>query len=153
MAASQGKPDAHPDTRWVRALGLAGLIPFVLLATLLWLVDAELQAWVALALAAYAALIASFLGGVHWGIGWAASDNQPARPGHFIWGVTPSLLAWPGMLMPPFAGLAWLGLLLVLCYFVDRLLYPRAGLEHWLGMRLQLTIVASLSCFMGASAL
>lgn len=151
--APSGEPDAFPDSRWVRALGLAGLIPFVFLAALLWLVDVDLQAWVALALATYAALIASFLGGVHWGIGWITPASLYARRGHFIWGVTPSLLAWTGLLMPPFAGLAWLGLLLVLCYFVDRLLYRRAGIDRWLGMRLQLTIVASLSCFMGASAL
>jgi len=151
--AAQGEPAPFPDTRWVRALGLAGLIPFVFLSILLWLVDAALQAWVALALAAYAALIASFLGGVHWGIGCIASDTLHTRRGYFIWGVIPSLLAWPGLLMPPFAGLAWLGLLLVLCYFVDRQLYRRAGLDRWLGLRLQLTIVASLSCFMGASAL
>lgn len=151
--ATQGEPAAFPDTRWVRALGLAGLIPFVFLAALLWLVDSDLLAWVALALASYAALIASFLGGVHWGIGWVATKPQRALTAHFIWGVTPSLLAWPGLLMPPFAGLVWLGLVLVLCYFVDRLLYHRAGLDRWLGLRLQLTIVASLSCFMGASAL
>ncbi len=151
--APQGEPAAFPDMRWVRALGLAGLIPFVFLAMLLWLVDSDLLAWVALALASYAALIASFLGGVHWGIGWLASEQQIAPRAHFIWGITPSLLAWPGLLMPPFAGLVWLGLVLVLCYFVDRLLYRRAGIDRWLGLRLQLTIVASLSCFMGASAL
>src|SRR3990167_1974488 len=61
------------DTALARTLGHAGLIPFVLLAALLWLVDAALQAWVAIALTAYAALIASFLGGVHWGIGWLSS--------------------------------------------------------------------------------
>jgi len=151
--AARGQPLAFPDARWVRALGLAGLIPFVLLSALLWLVDVHLQAWIALALAAYAALIASFLGGVHWGIAWITPIPRYALRGHFIWGVTPSLLAWAGLLMPPYAGLAWLGLLLVLCYFVDRFLYHRAGIEHWLGLRLQLTVVASLSCFMGASAL
>ncbi|MDO8904193.1 DUF3429 domain-containing protein [Hydrogenophaga sp.] len=151
--APQGESAPFPDTRWVRALGLAGLIPFVFLASLLWLVDATLQSWAALALATYAALIASFLGGVHWGIGWIATDLRHARLGHFLWGVTPSLLAWPGLLIPPYAGLVSLGLLLVLCYIVDRHFYRRAGLTRWLGLRLQLTIVASLSCFLGASAL
>ncbi len=55
--------------------------------------------------------------------------------------------------MPPFAGLAWLGFLLVLCYVVDRRLYTRAGLPHWLTLRFRLSSVAALSCFVGAAAL
>jgi hypothetical protein len=143
--------DAH--TRWVPLLGRAGLLPFVGLAALLWLVEMDLQPWVALAMLSYAALIASFLGGIHWGIGWRAGSSESASGTHFIWGVLPSLLAWPGLLMPPHAGLVWMGMLLVLCHLVDRHLYRRAGLTAWLGLRLQLTVVASLSCFLGASAL
>lgn len=139
--------------RWMLILGRAGLLPFVGLAALLWLVDPELQPWVALALAAYGALIASFLGGIHWGIGWSSNAAQGSPAVHFGWGVVPSLLAWPGLLMPPLAGLAWMGALLLLCYAVDRTLYRRAGLSEWLGLRIQLTTVAALSCFLGASAL
>ena len=58
------------DTGLIQTLGYGGLIPFVGLAALLWLVDRPLQPWVGAGLAAYAALIVSFLGGVHWGIGW-----------------------------------------------------------------------------------
>lgn len=151
------------DTALVRVLGQAGLIPFVLLAGLVWLVSAELQAWVAMALVAYAALIVSFLGGIHWGIGWLASQRdqktqripQPvhAQRRHFLWGIMPSLLAWPGVLMPPYAGLAWLGFVLVLCYLADRRLYVRAGLQAWLTLRFRLSSVAALSCFIGAGAL
>jgi hypothetical protein len=65
----------------------------------------------------------------------------------------PSLLAWPGVLMPPYAGLVWLGLVLIVCYLVDRRLFVRAGLTPWLTMRFRLTTVASLSCFLGAGAL
>ncbi|MCU0761986.1 MAG: DUF3429 domain-containing protein [Hydrogenophaga sp.] len=139
--------------RWVTILGRAGLLPFVGLAVLLWLVHTDFQPWVALALAAYGALIASFLGGIHWGIGWSMPATQRSPVVHFGWGVVPSLLAWPGLLMPPLPGLAWMGALLLLCYAVDRPLYQRAGLSHWLGLRLQLTTVAALSCFLGASAL
>lgn len=158
---------AHPvlhdpdDTALARTLGHAGLIPFVLLAALLWLVNTELRAWVAIALAGYAALIASFMGGVHWGIAWlaarhAAAHGEPphhAQRKHLLWGVVPSLLAWPGLLMPPFAGLAWLGFVLVLCYLVDRTLYAQAGLQQWLTLRFRLSGVAALSCFVGAGAL
>lgn len=148
--------DDPQDHALIQTLGYAGLIPPVGLAVLLWLVKLDLQIWVAMGLSAYVALIASFLGGIHWGIGWSRrSVGTPAheqRP-HFIWGVVPSLLAWPGLLMPPHAGLAWLGLLLLVCYGVDRRLYARAGLQRWLTLRFRLSAVASLSCFVAAGAL
>lgn len=154
--------DPH-DTALIRTLGYAGLIPFVLLAGLLWLIEADLQVWVSMALAGYAALIAAFLGGAHWGIGWLAGLHARQTAGaqrahhaqrhHFLWGIVPSLLAWPGLLMPPFAGLAWLGFVLVLSYLADRTLYTSAGLQTWLTLRFRLSAVASLSCFIGAAAL
>ena len=155
--------DDPRDTALIRTLGHAGLIPFVLMALVIWLVDAELQSWVASALAAYTGLIISFLGGIHWGIGWQASlrdrlsQHAPralhAQRIHFLWGIVPSLLAWPGVLMPPYAGLAWLGFVLVFCYLADRRLYARAGLQQWLTLRFRLSAVAALSCFIGAGAL
>jgi hypothetical protein len=137
----------------IHNLGHAGLIPLVGLALLIWLVTPDLQAWVALALASYAALITSFLGGIHWGIGWSQMARFPHSKTHFLWGVMPSLLAWPGLVMPPYAGLAWLGLVLIVCYLVDRKLYAQAGLGAWLKLRFRLTGVAALSCFIGAVAL
>ncbi len=151
-------PDTS-DSALIRRLGHAGLAPFVLLALLLWLLSGQEQVFVSVALAGYAALIVSFLGGVHWGIVWMAAQRpatghtphlQPRQ--HLLWGITPSLLAWPGVLMPPFAGLAWLGFVLVLCYLADRTLYPRAGLQAWLTLRFRLSAVAALSCFIGAGA-
>ncbi len=143
----------HPDTTLIQRLGYAGLIPFVGLALLLWLLQGEPQVFVSVALAAYAGLILSFLGGIHWGIGWLQAGRRDGLGVHFLWGVMPSLLAWPGVLMPPYAGLVWLGLVLIVCYLVDRRLLVRAGLTPWLTMRFRLTTVASLSCFLGAGAL
>jgi hypothetical protein len=146
------------DRALVHTLGYAGLIPFVLLALVLWLVEPQLQAWVSITLASYAALIVSFLGGIHWGLAWQAGHDganaaRHALRGHFTWGVMPSLLAWPGLLMPAYAGLAWLGFMLVLCYLVDRRLYRHAGLADWLTLRFHLSAVAALSCFVGAAAI
>ena len=151
------------DTALVRTLGHAGLIPFAVLALLLWLLTGELQTFVSIALASYAALIVSFLGGIHWGIGWLAGHQalkdgsaaaaHHAQRNHFLWGIVPSLLAWPGVLMSPFAGLAWLGFVLILCYLADRTLYTHAGLQAWLTLRFRLSAVAALCCFIGAGAL
>ena len=135
----------------IERLGHAGLIPFALLALLVWLVDIELREWAAHAMAAYAALIASFLGGIHWGAIWGRNGVSEVSP--IWWGITPSLLAWPGVLMPPHAGLVWLALALVLCYLVDRRLYPNAGVGAWLTLRFRLTAVATLSCLIAAGAL
>ena len=157
MSASMpvSAPPAWPaPSPLVRALGYGGLIPFAGLAALLWLLPPDLVVWVAMGLSAYAALIASFLGGIHWGLAWARTlpGAEPAGI-HLLWGVVPSLLAWPGLLMPPDAGLAWLGLVLLVCYLVDRRLYPPTGLGHWLKLRFRLSTVAALCCFIGAAAL
>ncbi|MEY2684506.1 MAG: hypothetical protein RJA09_1650 [Pseudomonadota bacterium] len=139
-----------PHNVLLRRLGAAGLLPFMGLALLVWLVEPDLQAWAAMAMAAYAALVVSFLGGIHWGAMWAKQQGDTAP---VWWGIAPCLLAWPGVLMPPHAGLPWLGLLLVACYLVDRKLYPALGLSAWLTMRFRLSAVAALSCFIAAGAL
>ena len=134
----------------ITRLGYTGLIPFVLLTALMWLVNTELLPFVSIALGGYAAVIVSFLGGVHWGIGFMKGEAAPRF--HFIWGVVPSLLAWLALLMPVYAALPLLGLVLLACYAVDSKTYPPAGLGQWLPMRLRLTVVATLSCVLGAAA-
>lgn len=134
----------------VSRLGYAGLSPFVLLTGLMWLVDSKLLPFVAIALGGYAATIVSFLGGVHWGIGFMKGSRAPRF--HFIWGVVPSLVAWLALMTPAYAALPLLGLVLLACYVVDSKTYPAAGLASWLPMRLRLTLVATLSCLLGAAA-
>lgn len=138
---------SHPI---ITRLGYAGLAPFVLLTALMWLVDRELLPFVSIALGGYAATIVSFLGGVHWGIGFMKGDAAPRF--HFIWGVIPALIAWLALMMPAYAALPLLGLVLVACYVVDSKTYPAAGLASWLPMRLRLTVVATLSCVVSAAA-
>ena len=129
-------------------LGYAGLLPFVAGAALIWIVRADAHPYVAAALSAYAAVILSFLGGIHWGLGMRASA---AAPSLFGWGVVPSLIAWVAVVMPPYAGLVVQGVALIACYAVDRRVYPQHGAAAWLTLRFRLTGVASLSCFIGAA--
>ncbi|MGA1288187.1 MAG: DUF3429 domain-containing protein [Rubrivivax sp.] len=136
-----------PDSsaRW---LGYAGLLPF--LGCALAAHGASSVADLALqALVAYAALIATFLGGIHWGFGFASGRSGWAL---FGWGVTPSLLAWVALLLPVQPGLLLLSATLVVAFAVDRRVYPRFGAEAWLGLRLQLSAVAVLCCLVGAWA-
>lgn len=129
-------------------LGHAGLLPFVLGALLVWVVRPDVHPYVANALSAYAAVIVSFLGGIHWGLGMRQTVPSPAR---FAWGVVASLAAWIAVVMPAYAGLVVHGVMLVLCYMVDRRSYPAHGLSAWLTLRFRLTAVASLACFIGAA--
>jgi hypothetical protein len=105
-------PPSSPNNRLHRVpvhtlahrLGQAGLVPFVVFALLLWVVTEEALPYVALTLVAYAALIVSFLGGIHWGLVWVRQAGVSGIPPltdhsaklHLLWGVVPSLLAWPG---------------------------------------------------------
>lgn len=149
LSASPTLPDAAatPSPLALR-LGYAGLIPFVAGAALTWLVRPDAHPYVVDALAKYASLIVSFLGGIHWGLGMRQAEGSGAR---YAWGVLPSLLAWIAVVMPAYAGLAALGAVLVVCYLVDRRVYPALGLKGWMTLRFRLTVVASLSCFIAAA--
>ena len=140
-------PHATPPV-WALRLGYAGLIPFVFGAVLVHLVELSLMPFAMLALSGYAATIASFLGGIHWGL--AMRDTREVHLFPYVWGAVPSLLASVAVIMPPWAGLVVLGVVLALCYLVDRRLYAQYGMQGWLPLRLRLTVVASLSCMVGA---
>lgn len=131
-----------------RRLSYAGLIPFVMGALLIWLVSAEAHPYVALALSGYAAVIISFLGGIHWGLAMRLAQPPAAL---LLWGITPSLVAWLAVMMPPSAGLVIQGVMLLACYGVDRRLYPAQGASAWLVLRFRLSALAALSCFFGAA--
>lgn len=129
-------------------LGYAGLVPFVLGAALVWIVHPEVLPYATLSLAAYAATVVSFLGGIHWGIGFREAQPEGRL---FVNGVVPPLVAWAGVMMPANAGLVVLGVMLVVCYLMDRGVYQRHGMGHWLTLRFRLSAIASLSCFLGAA--
>ena len=152
MTPSPPHSAAQPDSRLVFWLGYAGLLPFVIPAILMWLANPEWLPFLAILLAAYATAIASFLGGIHWGVAWLTDGSSGAgNHFHLWWGVTPSLLAWPALLMPPYLALLLLGAVLAACYAVDLKTYPAAGLSRWLPMRLKLTCVAVPACLLGAA--
>jgi len=132
-------------------LGHLGLLPFALGAVLVWLIGAsnpEVYAFVTQGFSAYAALVIGFLGGVHWGLGFRQTVPSP-QP--FVWGVVPSVVAWVGVMMPAHAGLVVHGVMLVVCYLVDRRTYPALGASAWLNLRFRLSAVAAFCCFLGAA--
>lgn len=131
-----------------RQVGIAGSVAFGLGALLVWFVNAEARYYVTLGLAAYAALLVSFLGGVHWGLALRVAAPPPSL---FLWATLATVLAWVAIVMPPAAGLVLDGVLLVVAYLVDRRVYPRYGLAHWLTLRFRQSAIAAFSCFLGAA--
>ncbi len=145
-ATTHPAPDDLPlPARW---LGYGGLLPFVFGAALVWLVQGEARAHAAQAMSAYAAVIVSFLGGIHWGLAFRRAQPPLAL---LAWGVVPSLVAWAAVLMPPGAGLVVHGAMLALCYGVDRRIYAAQGVARWLTLRFRLSAVAALCCFLAAA--
>jgi hypothetical protein len=127
-------------------LGYAGLIPFLICTAALAFADDP--AWRQVAsdtLLNYAAVIASFLGAVHWG--FAAAANDDATVARLRWGVMPALIAWVLLAVAPdslaFAGFAVLfGLILS----ADRYFLPVLD-DAYRQLRLQLSsvVVATLA--------
>ena len=129
-------------------LGYLALLPFLAGASLVWIVRADAHPYVSSALSGYAAVVLAFIGGIHWGFGFRENNAQPRL---FVWGVVPALVAWVAVVMQPYAGLVVHGVMLVVCYLVDRKVYPKHGAARWLTLRFRLSVVASLSCFVGAA--
>lgn len=142
---------ATPLPGAARWMAYGGLLPLAAGALLAWLLgrpeDLDAHAQVMQALSLYAALIVSFLAGIHWAAGMLQGDA-----GGFGRGVVFMLLAWPAALMPAYAGLVVHGLLLLALYAVDRQHYPRLGLQHWLTLRFRCSAAAALLCFLAAAA-
>lgn len=144
------QPALPAAARW---MGYGGLLPFAGGALLAWLLgrpeDLNEHAHVMRALSLYAALITTFLAGIHWA---AAMLKPEVAAGGFGRSVSFMLLAWLAALMPAYAGLVVQGVLLLALYAVDRRHYPQWGLGPWLLLRFRCSLAASLLCFLAAAA-
>lgn len=110
----------------VSALGYAGLLPFAAATLGSVLLDGEQRAFSLRALIAYAAVILSFLGAVHWGLALRAAGGEVGRA--FAVGVLPSLVGWVALLLSERHALA-----LLLAGFGAFWLYEhRIAGERWL---------------------
>lgn len=130
-------------------LGLAGLIPFVCSALLTLSDNADVQSFATMSLAAYGAVILSFLGGVKWGI--ALSDNNALTSWQpLILSVLPSIVGWLALLLPAIFMLIVLSAALVGQYCLDNNSVQQQKLPIWYGkLRLILSCGAVLSLLIG----
>ena len=134
---------------WATGLGHLALIPFVLGAGTVLLGRGALQPIALQMLSTYAAVVVSFVGAIHWGL---AFPQRSAARSLWWWGVLPSLFAWAAVSIAPKPGLAVHAATLLMCFAVDRRVYPREGVARWLPLRGRLTAVAVLCCSTGAFA-
>ena len=125
-----------------KILGYAGLIPFVVFSIGSWISLPTVSDATPI-LIAYAAVILSFMGAVHWGFIMARSDGQYSI--HLIASVIPALVAWVALLTPVMSGLA-----LLLSGFITLIIYDwsvdkKLGFPDWyVPMRIKLTLVVML---------
>jgi hypothetical protein len=152
--AHVGSMSRIPLARTFRWLGYAGLAPFVGGALGLVVVEHPEQAErLSLLLAAYGAVILSFLGAVHWGRALVVAMGPRLQRHLATLSVLPSVLAWASLaLAPPWV--FWVqAALLALFYPIDRRawggLQPPRG---YFALRLQLTSVACVSLLVAGVA-
>ena len=86
-------------------LGVAGLIPFAVPAAIILWGPGEWRSFGWVALLAYGAVILSFVGAVHWGLALRQTGAGRADSAGLWrtlgWSVTPALLAWLALMLPP----------------------------------------------------
>ncbi|SFL78257.1 DUF3429 domain-containing protein [Methylorubrum salsuginis] len=132
-------------------LGIAGLIPFIGFAALSVSGSDGGLGVIGLSprtiLSAYGAVIASFLGGIRWGVAAARGAGWQ----DYVLAIIPSLLAWAALAAPPPWDLRMLGALVLLWGLVDQDLARRGMVPNWMSrLRLMLSGVAGVALLVAA---
>ncbi len=121
-------PDADTPAP-ARVLGIGGLLPFMgLAAGFLWLQEPRLLQ----ALIGYGAVILSFVGALHWSHAMHVDARGSRAWVLYGWSVTPALIGWICLLIPPSIGSIVLAGALVLALGVDHQLAPHESVASWL---------------------
>jgi hypothetical protein len=134
-----GRPSVNqtpPRAAWW--LGLLGIVPFFALALAAWIGGERVALAASRGVAAYGAVILSFIGGAHWGFASVASRNGHASPDVRLLAVSvlPSLCSWAALLLPLPWCLAMLGIGFAAVLIIDRWA-TRVALapEWWIALR------------------
>lgn len=131
----------EPSPALVRALGYAGLLPFAAGVLMLLVPDQVPPAFAAGWILAYGAVIASFLGAVHWGATLAGGYAEGRAAGVALaWAVMPSLLAWVSLLLPVSLALPLQIVLFALIFAMDQRIGANSG---WPGYYRRLRLILS----------
>lgn len=126
-------------------MGYLGLLPFLAGAIGMWAGMAGAGTW----LAAYGAVILSFVGAIHWG---AAAGRGQYAPLPYALSVVPALIGWAALLLPLGTGLVLLAIAFAAWRIAEHGLldvHQPGWLRH---LRTRLTAGASISLLVGAAA-
>ena len=143
---------APPSAAW---LGALGALPFIGLAGAAPFLESAPRIFVVHALAAYGAVILSFLGGVHWGLAIGSqshADHQALRTRLSV-SVIPSLAAWVALLFTEKTGLLILAAAIAVMLWVDIRATRDGNAPRWYPkLRIPLTAVVVAALLLGARA-
>ena len=131
------------NKRLAHQIGVAGLVPFCLLALACWLVDPGAQREVVKCQVSYAAITLSFLGGIHWGATMVSADLTARQSKRALWwSMMPALIAFLSTLMFNYR-LISIAAGFVVAYQVDKRLYQWYKLPDWF-IRLRLILTCAV---------
>ncbi len=130
-----------------KTLGYGGLIPFVIFSIGSW-TTLPYVADPTEILIAYAAIILSFMGAIHWGATISNAARQHSK--NLVVSIMPALAAWLALLLPEIFALVilFVGFILLIAY--DLAVAKSQAFPNWyISMRIRLTFVVIL-CLAGA---
>jgi len=126
------------------ALGYAGLAPFVAGAAEMWLLPGVMTDFIEAALLAYAAVILTFMGAIHWGL--AMRSHRDIVNLQLGLSVIPAMLGWVALMLPAVAAYPILILSFLVLYLFDSQAVKLNLAPDWYPkLRLPLTTGAVLS--------
>ncbi len=128
-------------------LGVGGLVPFVVLAVMLWALPSGYAPTAVRWLLCYGAVILTFVGALHWGVALVHPEmDDRQRALLMAWSVVPALVAWFALLVDPLAGVVILLLMFIVQLVADHRLVQHVAVTPWfLRLRQRLTF-AVVSC-------
>ncbi len=125
-------------------LGMAGLVPFVLLSLAVWLAPTTYQVLINQALLLYASLILAFMGAVHWGLAMLQREND--FKSQLGLSVVPALVAWFAFFLPEILNYSVLIIAFALLCLFDTRMSKTGRAPNWYpNLRSPLTAVVVLS--------
>lgn len=130
------------DKQFATRLGVIGLVPFVLLTLLCWIVHPEWMDFFINAQLVYGIAILGFIGGLHWGLALIGQERS-ARDARLdlLSGVLPVVVAWFAM-SHPLLGFIVQMIAFIFSYHYDKTMYQRFNMPAWfVELRFRLTCV------------
>lgn len=148
MAIDTPADAVPPAALW---LGGLGALPFVALAAGHILTSGEAASLTGFALAAYGAVILSFLGGIRWGLAVAPRGVGGSLTMPLTLSVVPSLIGWGALLAPAPASLLILASTFLAVLLWDRRAAQTGAAPFWYPrLRVPLTTVVVTTLLAGA---